>query len=476
MSKFQIYFRSSSTGLLSTFLTKASGFVSVWILNQVLSKQGYGSYEFAYSLISVLLILGSAGLQHIVMYRLSRLDVPAETLAGRDLAGRLLRYSLLSSGIVCFLVILASSYITSDTNSFWIIGLSFLIPIRTSHGIYEAWFRSRQLIPEAIIYHQMLPSLAKVGFLLMIWLFMPNVYAVVCAILLSEVVPLVIRFIKTPLNILNRNTDSSLTRWDFKYAGQLALTTGVSQTVKYSDVLMMGILATSQATAEYVIASKLALLLIIAHQINNTIITPRIGRFLSKNDFTSIYQEYHESRILTLLFAFLGSLFFLLFGSHVLSIFGEYQSSYSVLLILSAAYVVHVSFGMSGGYLNIAGYSNLTLITTISVLFINVVVNYLLIPKFGSNGAAIAMLIGFTISNILTSLFVLIKDQLEVYTKAIAAFVSIFVFFLLLASFKIINILNASIILSLIITFYLYVERKFMKRFFYSLFKTITGR
>ena len=183
MSKFRIYFRSSSTALISTAVTKVSAFASVWILNQVLTKGSYGNYEFAFSLISILLILGSAGFQHIAMYRLSRIDAPPESLEGYSLAGRLFRYSIISSSIVSFFVVLSAISWVGFAKSFWIIALAFLIPLKALHGIYDAWFRARQLIAESILYYEMFPAIAKVCFLTICWLIWPNVYAVVGVIL-----------------------------------------------------------------------------------------------------------------------------------------------------------------------------------------------------------------------------------------------------------------------------------------------------
>jgi O-antigen/teichoic acid export membrane protein len=410
------------------------------------------------------------------MYRLSRIDAPPETLAGEKLAGRLLRYSLITSGIVCVFVILLTPSLIDSSKGFWIIGLSLLLPLKALHGVYDAWYRARQLIPESIFYYQMLPEIAKVSFLFLVWNIWPNIYAVVLALILSELVPLTIRYIKKPLNFFENNVESKLTNWDFKYAGKLALTTGISKTVKYADILMMGILSTSVKTAEYVIASKFALLLMIGHQINNNIITPRIGKFLSKKDFKSIYLEYHQSRVLTLSFSFLGAIFYTLFGYYLLSLFGEYQQAYSTLLILCATYVLTISFGMSGGYLNIAGYPNLTLLATGIVLITNVFVNYLLIPILGGDGAAIAMLVSFTIANIITSIMILYKDNLKTYSIELAAFTVVFVTILLCNASHVLSATKSSILLTFIFLLFLISEREFLMSFIHNLKKYIKIR
>ncbi|WP_138430269.1 MATE family efflux transporter [Fodinibius saliphilus] len=474
MSKFRIYFRSSSTAFISTIVTKVSAFVSVWILNQVLTKEAYGNYEFAFSLISILLILGSAGFQHIAMYRLSRIDAPPESLEGESLAGKLLKYSLMSSSLVSLIVVGVAFIWSGLENSFWIVGLTLLIPLKALHGIYDAWFRARQLIAESILYYEMLPAIAKVCFLCICWLIWPNIYVVVGAILLSEFLPLTVRYIMTPLNLFRVNKGSVLTLWDFKYAGQLAITTGISKTVKYADILMMGILATSTQVAEYVIASKLAFILYLAHGINNKILTPRIGNFLSNQDFASIHEEYHYSRILTLSCSFCGAIVFTLFGYQILELFGEYGNSYSTLMILCSTYLLTTSFGMSGGYLNIAGYSNLTLYTTILVLIINIGLNYWLIPILGSDGAAVAMLVSFGVTNIITSFLILYKDGVKTYSISLTIHTFFAVVILLFRGFMIFNIVITTSVLLLILVSLLYSERDFLRRLISNFNKYLT--
>jgi O-antigen/teichoic acid export membrane protein len=179
---------------------------------------------------------------------------------------------------------------------------------------------------------------------------------------------------------------------------------------------MMGALATSSATAGYVMASRLSMVLLVGHQLMNLILTPRIGRFLDKDAWTSIEQEYHQSRVLALMVALGGGVVFVFAGEWILTWFGAYSEAFPMLLILVATYVTHVSFGMCGGYLNIAGYAGWTLATTMLVLAVNIGINYLLIPTLGGAGAALAMLVSFFLTNFLTSYVIKRLDDVDTYS------------------------------------------------------------
>lgn len=421
-SKLSIYLRSSGASLVATVVSKGSGFASIWLLNQILTKGAYGNYEFAFTIVSLLLLLGSGGLNHAVMYRLSRLDSPPEELDGHDFAGAALGWSLLISAFLAVLVFVGAPFIEAlagnEDLAFWVSLLSFLIPIGVARGVYQAWHEARQRIPESIFMGKVLPALTKVVLLSAAWLLWPTAESVIGAILLSELGPLMGWYMRTPVSPFRLRGQFS--SWDVLYSVKLALTKGLSKTLKSADILMMGFLASAEGTAEYVVASRIALILLLAHNILNSILRPRIGRFLSKENWAAVEKEYDQARSVALIFALSAACFLAFSGQWVLGLFGEYEAAYSVLMVLVATHVMSTSFGMCGDYLNIAGYPGWTLTTTVVLLALNVSLNFVLIPFLGATGAAFATLISFAIVNLIIVALVLYLDSVRVYTFQLA--------------------------------------------------------
>lgn len=421
-SKLSIYLRSSGASLAAMVVSKASAFGTVWLLNRVLAKGAYGNYEFAFTIVGLLLLVGSGGFNHAVMYRLSRLDSPPEKLDGHDFAGAALGWSLIVSVLFAGGVFVGAPYLEAlagnEDLAFWVSLLSFLIPIGVAREVYKSWFKARQRIPEAVLMGKMFPALGKVAFLGGVWVAWPTPQGVVSAILLSELVPLLIWYGRSPVNPLN--LWGELSSWDVWYALKLAATRGLSKTVKRADILMIGLLAAAEATAEYVVAAKIALLLILVHNILNNVLRPRIGRFLGEENWEAISREYDQSRTVSFLSALIGTGVLVLIGKPILALFGDYEAAYSVLVVLTASHVVHTSFGMCGGYLNIAGYAGWTLGTTILLLIFNVILNYTLIPLYGGMGAAIATLASYAAVNLIAAGAVYYLDGLKIYPPEVA--------------------------------------------------------
>jgi O-antigen/teichoic acid export membrane protein len=150
-------------------------------------------------------------------------------------------------------------------------------------------------------------------------------------------------------------------------------------------------------------------------------------------------------------------------GPWVLSLFGDYAEALPVILILTATYVVQVSFGMSGGYLNIAGYANWTLVTTGMVLLLNIMLNVLLIPVMGASGAALAMLVSISATNAFTAYLVLRLDGVRTYSRWIAGVVVVATGLLILAAFGLLSHIQAGGALLTVVGVFLWSEGAFIQ-------------
>jgi len=421
-SKIGTYIRGTGAGVASTVVQKGAGFASVWLLNRVLAKGAYGDYEFAFTVLSILLLAGSGGFNHAVLYRLSRLEVPEGKLAGENYVGVALGYSLILSLMVVAGIMLYTTFgLTSPEDqriAFWLSSLSFLIPLRTARKTYKAWYQARQRVPEALLFHKALPALCKMLFLAGAWLFWPTPEAVVGAVLLAEILPFTFWFARSPVNLLRLK--EGLARWDVFYSLKLALTMGLSKSVKNADIVMIGLLAGSEATAEYAVASRLASIITSsAHSTLNRILRPRVGRLLGSGREKELEAEYDQIRVVSLIVALGLALCCAVVGHYILEIFGAYATAYPILMVLVAGHLFHVSFGMTGDYLKVAGYAGWSLATTVGLLIGNVTLNWILITSFGGIGAAWATMCSYLAVNVVQSGIILRLDGIKVYNPSV---------------------------------------------------------
>lgn len=144
-----------------------------------------------------------------------------------------------------------------------------------------------------------------------------------------------------------------------------------------------------------------------------------IGASLVANKFAEFYASNQKRQLTTLLVtltkvvSFLGLLVFLtmcIFSNEILSLWGEnFIFAQSSLYILCTGQLINVFFGPLGILLTMAGYEKKVLWSTIMVLVINFSANYVLVPLYGIEGAAISTASAIIIQNCI--FFIIIKKN-----------------------------------------------------------------
>lgn len=173
-----------------------------------------------------------------------------------------------------------------------------------------------------------------------------------------------------------------------------ALLAGLAVVVTQTDIIMLGLLGSATDVGVYKIAMQGAELAALGIVTANMIAMPYMSRFSSSDDKFGLVKITHKSARVSFLIAIGVLIIFIGFGDElILFALGEdYINAYSPLLLLTLGQVIHAGFGPGGTVLNMCGYEKATLITLILSAALNVMLNSLLIPPWGLNGAATATL------------------------------------------------------------------------------------
>jgi O-antigen/teichoic acid export membrane protein len=167
-----------------------------------------------------------------------------------------------------------------------------------------------------------------------------------------------------------------------------------------TDLIMIGILLGAVSSAEYAVAAKLATVI----PIGNTLLAPLFGPRIKYQFERSGREKFRDEYLMACHFATLLSVVvflpYLVFGPTILGFFGDFESSYQILLVLGLAYLTRTAFGSSGRTLYLIGFSSYTLVSNILVLACVVISNYILINLMGIIGAALGTHACFLIQNI----------------------------------------------------------------------------
>lgn len=170
--------------------------------------------------------------------------------------------------------------------------------------------------------------------------------------------------------------------------------------------------------AFYGIAVKLTFLISIVLTSINTIIAPDIAKYYYQKDFNKLKEIVFKSSKLNFILTIPLLLLLLFFPKTILSFFGEnYTNARIALIILSCGHIINSFCGSVGLYLNMTGRQKEIMFLLFVSLIINIVLNFILIPKYGINGAAISSSISLIFWNITGLLFIYFKDKVITFFR-----------------------------------------------------------
>lgn len=174
-----------------------------------------------------------------------------------------------------------------------------------------------------------------------------------------------------------------------------------------TGAVMLGALESPAAVGLYVIASRGADLIAMVLLAVNTAFAPTLARLFAQGQRRQLEHTVARSTRLITLVSLPLALGFIVFGGLFLDLFGpEFAAARTALTILSLGQLVNAATGTVGMLLNMTGHERDTALAVGVSAVLNIVLNLLLIPRFGLSGAAIATALGTLVWNVLLSVFV----------------------------------------------------------------------
>lgn len=161
------------------------------------------------------------------------------------------------------------------------------------------------------------------------------------------------------------------------------------------DVMLVGSLSSIEDAGVYGVCARLAFFVGFALAAVNAILGPQLSAIFATNDMRKLRKVAAAGAAMSVVAATILSLILILMDTWVLSLFGaHFTAGQPVLQILLMSQIVVACFGATGAVVVLLGGYRITILSVVVALFVNVVLNLLLIPEFGPTGAAFATLIG----------------------------------------------------------------------------------
>lgn len=167
------------------------------------------------------------------------------------------------------------------------------------------------------------------------------------------------------------------------------------------DILMLGSMVGVKPVGIYTVILGITRLTGFIHQSTNSVLGPTIASLYSEGKVKQLERILHKSVMLEFGISLFIGIIIICFGKLILMIFGaEFTPGYIALSILIVGQVFNSLTGPVGLVLNMTGHQNHTAIAITISAVLNVILNAILIPHWGINGAATATTISLITINV----------------------------------------------------------------------------
>ena len=174
-------------------------------------------------------------------------------------------------------------------------------------------------------------------------------------------------------------------------------------------------------TGIYAIANYIATVVEVPNRSLNAIVQPEISESIKNNDFNraeilcksvSLHLMLSSALIFLFIWINIDALFMLLPNGEM------YEAGKSVVLILGFAKFFNSTLFVSSSALNYSKYYYWSLVFTIMLTTVAIVLNVLLIPRYGMDGASLSHLISYLTLYLCLLIVVRIKLNISIFSKA----------------------------------------------------------
>lgn len=243
------------------------------------------------------------------------------------------------------------------------------------------------------------PTILLLG-VLFIYFTLSAELAIVLPLLLASVICSIFSslFLKNIINVnILKVWKSEMNNKILLFSLPIMFTVILGTMLHWLDIIMLGYFTNAETVGLYHPVVRTA-------GIQNTILiafsgifSPMFSKYFAQDDKQRMQHIYRlvTRWIFTMLVPIF--IFILLFSKKILLLFGpEFLPVSDILILLTIGTSIFALFGIGGSVLVVSGYQKLNLTNTLMATILNIVLNIILIPKYGLAGAAWATVISLT--------------------------------------------------------------------------------
>ena len=365
-----------------------------WLLSGFFGAEVFGVYTLTITTIVLIKMFSSLGTELGSIYFGAKYRQQGELDKLKGLVISSLTVSTVS-GIVCSVILwFAAPYITEEYYALRLSlpGIIVWTPLHTLVGLLRA---QKDMKGNALVYQITIPLTLIIGSIVVVALEL-DLYAALITYWISLALSLIFGIIRSWKHfypLLSNPLLKPVYAWKelLTYSIPMAFSQFVFRLNAWMDILMLGWLSTNTEVGIYRIAVSLSIIATLSITSVVTIFNPIIVELVEKNDLTKLNSLLKLVTKWIILFNAPLLMAFYIAPDAILFFFdNSYLDSEMPLIILTVGQFVWSACSIAMRVIPMSGYAMLNLANGIVAGVLNMILNYILIPKYGGIGAAIA--------------------------------------------------------------------------------------
>ncbi|WP_339714857.1 flippase [uncultured Kriegella sp.] len=392
------FIKSGSTVLINRLLGILFGYLFLLYVSRVYGAATVGVYTICYTILQVTANLGRCGTDVYMLQKASYL-YPAKDSKLKQYFKKSSRIAVIVSLLLTAILVTTSQWVAKTfldaSYTYAILAVAIGILPLALINVYGAVLNGMESFSKFSFSTNTSIYLFSGIFLLSASIFTDQDWIVFYSLSFGVVITLLLGhiWVRNGLKELDysKTQDSIDESWPkiLKQSYPMMLTASILFLVNWTDSLMLGVMKDNESVGLYSVASRIANVLILIPYSLNSVAAPKFAKDFSKGivQVTALKKVKKMSFLTTLALV----IPIVLGGHFILSFFGpEFTDSYYCLVILAMGFLVRNYFGPSTYILQMSNNQDLLWKCILLGLLLNILLNYLLIPTYGIEGAAIA--------------------------------------------------------------------------------------
>ncbi|CAA0083789.1 Uncharacterised protein [BD1-7 clade bacterium] len=429
----RIFFLSSYQSKTSAFLKLFSssflirityillGFLNSVILARVLGVDGYGSYSFALSIVSILCVIVQFGVGGVVTRELASYVVKEKWGLARGLILRSHQFVLLMSSVIVFLAFMffeSVGAIFKIAYSDSIVAALFLVPILSLGALRDSVLKGFRYVLLAQLAESVFRPFLLLFGILLAYFYVPDLVYVESVILyyagcsfLCFILVWLLYIGKKPIELVEAAATYKTKSWileSIPFGFQTVL-----QVVNVEiSILLLGAYLSDSEVGLFRVAALFSGFVALGLQVVNSFITPQFSRLYSQSKYSELESLVRKARLFIIAFTvpIVGALFLLGDSLLFLAYGEEYIGALYPLLILSVGQAVNAYIGPVGMLLHMTGHQTDVVSVSLVTTLMSILLHLFFISDYGVLAAAITNVLVLIIWNV--SLYVVVQRRL----------------------------------------------------------------